>query len=299
LEEILRKRDHNWLNWYEKRKKSLILHVSPLSISESMNDLLYGTIPATLFTSATLATNGTFDYIRTRLGLPQTTLHEICPPHFDFKSQTLLYIPRRLSRPGSPDFGQDAGHEILRILQRTEGRALVLFTSYHNLNIVHEILSEQLPYTLHRQGDAPRSVLLDRFREDIHSVLLATGAFWQGVDVPGESLSCLIIDKLPFDSPGDPVVSARIDAIRSRGGNPFMEYQIPSAIITLKQGLGRLIRKRSDRGILSILDVRILTSRYGRFFLESLPSIPVTHNLSDIDSFFAETGSTRQRLNNM
>jgi ATP-dependent DNA helicase DinG len=299
LEEILRKRDGNWLNWYEKRKKNLILHASPLDISESMNDLLYGTIQATLFTSATLAANGTFDYIRTRLGLPETTLQEVCPSHFDFKTQTLLYIPRRLSTPSSPDFGRDAGHEIMRILERTQGRALVLFTSYHNLNIVYETLRERLPYTIHRQGDAPRSILLDRFREDIHSVLLATGAFWQGVDVPGETLSCLIIDKLPFDSPGDPVVAARIDAIRSRGGNPFMDYQVPSAIITLKQGLGRLIRKRSDRGILSILDVRILTSRYGRFFLESLPPIPMTHDLSDIDRFFTEKGSTSQPPNKM
>jgi ATP-dependent DNA helicase DinG len=294
LEEILRKRDGNWLNWYEKRKKNLMLHASPLDISESMNELLYATIQTTLFTSATLAANRTFDYIRARLGLPETTLQEVCPSFFDFETQTLLYVPKRLPAPNSPHFGRDAAAEIMRILERTRGRGLVLFTSYHNLNIVYEILKEQLPYTIHRQGDAPRSILLERFREDIHSVLLATGAFWQGVDVPGEALSCLIIDKLPFDSPGDPVVAARIDAIRSRGGNPFMEYQVPSAIITLKQGLGRLIRKRSDRGILSLLDVRILTSRYGRFFLESLPPIRMTHDLSDIDGFFTETGSTNQ-----
>ncbi|MBW1781241.1 MAG: ATP-dependent DNA helicase [Deltaproteobacteria bacterium] len=291
LEEILKNRGSNWLNWYEKRKKSLVLHSSPLDISESMNDLLYGNIQAALFTSATLSTNGTFDYIRARLGLPDATLQEICHSHFDFKTQTLLYIPKRLPAPNAPDFGSEAALEIMKILERTQGRALVLFTSYQNLNRVHEILKERLPYAIHRQGDAPRSVLLNRFREDIHSVLLATGAFWQGVDVPGEALSCLIIDKLPFDSPGDPVVAARIDAIRSRGDNPFMEYQVPSAIISLKQGLGRLIRKRSDRGILSILDVRILTSRYGRFFLESLPPIPLTHDLSDIDRFFNETGS--------
>jgi ATP-dependent DNA helicase DinG len=294
LEEILRERDGNWLNWYEKRKRSLMLHASPLDISEPMNDLLYGTIRTTVFTSATLTANGTFDYIRGRLGLPETTLQEVCPPHFDFETQTLLYIPKRLSAPNSPHFSRDAAAEIMHILERTEGRALVLFTSYHNLNIVYEILKERLPYAIHRQGDAPRSILLERFREDIHSVLLATGAFWQGVDVPGEALSCLIIDKLPFDSPGDPVVAARIDAIRGRGGNPFMEYQVPSAIITLKQGLGRLIRKRSDRGILSILDVRILTSRYGRFFLESLPPVHMTHDLSDIEGFFTETGSTSQ-----
>jgi ATP-dependent DNA helicase DinG len=174
----------------------------------------------------------------------------------------------------------------MEILKRTQGRALVLFTSYHNLNVVHQILEGRIPYTIHRQGDAPRSVLLEEFRRDIHSVLLATGSFWQGVDVPGESLSCLIIDKLPFDSPGEPLVAARINAIRDKGGNPFMEYQVPSAIISLKQGLGRLIRKNSDRGILSVLDTRIVTSRYGRFFLDSLPEIPVSHELSDIDRFF-------------
>jgi len=299
LEEILRKRDGNWLNWYEKRKMSLMLHASPLDISESMNALLYGAIQATLFTSATLTTKGTFDYIRTRLGLPKATLQEVCPSHFDFETQALLYIPRRLSPPNAPHFGRDVAREIIRILERTRGRALILFTSYHNLDVVYEILKGQIPYEVHRQGDAPRSILLERFREDVHSVLLATGAFWQGVDVPGESLSCLIIDKLPFDSPGDPVVSARIDAIRSQGGNPFMEYQVPSAIITLKQGLGRLIRNGSDRGILSILDVRILTSRYGRFFLESFPPIPVTHDLSDIDRFFSETGSRSQPPNKM
>ena len=291
LEEILKKRDSNWLNWYEKRKKTLILHSSPLDISESMNERLYGNIQAALFTSATLSTNGTFDYIRTRLGLPESAIQEICHSHFDFETQTMLYIPKRLPAPNEPDFGREAAGEISRILDLTKGRALVLFTSYFNLNLVYEILKKRLSYEIYKQGDAPRSVLLNRFREDVHSVLLATGSFWQGVDVPGEALSCLIIDKLPFDSPGDPVVAARIDAIRSQGGNPFMEYQVPSAIISLKQGLGRLIRKQSDRGILSILDVRIMTSRYGRFFLESLPDIPLSHDLSDINRFFNETDS--------
>lgn len=290
-EEILRQRDDNWLNWYEKRKKSLVLHASPLDISASMKDLLYSSVQAVLFTSATLTANGAFDYIRSRLGLPETTLQEVCPPHFDFRSQTLLYIPRGLQDPNSPGFCHDAAGEIGRILERTRGRALVLFTSYHNLNTVYDLLKEKLPYKVLRQGDAPRSNLLGRFKKDIHSVLLATAAFWQGVDVPGEALSCLIIDRLPFDSPGDPVVAARIDAIRRRGGNPFMEYQVPSAIIMLKQGFGRLIRKGSDRGILSILDVRILTSRYGRFFLESLPRIRIIRDISEIDRFFAESGA--------
>ena len=297
LEELLREREGNWLNWYEKRKKSLILHVSPLDISQPMKELLYGNIQASLFTSATLAANGTFDYIRARLGLPEVTLQKICPSHFDFKTQTLLYVPRHLCAPNGPHFGREAAGEIMRILERTQGRALILFTSYYNLNLVYGILKHKVPFTIFRQGDAPRSLLLNRFREDIHSVLLATSAFWQGVDVPGEALSCLIIDKLPFDSPGDPVVAARIDAIRGRGGNPFIEYQLPSAIITLKQGIGRLIRKRSDRGILSVLDVRILTSRYGRFFLESLTPIPVTHDLSAIASFFTETDGKAHQPN--
>lgn len=294
LEEIFRKRDGNWLNWYEKRKQSITFYASPLNISATLNDLLYDNVQSVLFTSATLSTNGTFEFIRGRLGLPESTLQDICPSHFDFQTQTLFYIPNRLPPPNATYFARDAAREMVRILERTRGRALILFTSYHNLNRVYGILRQRLSYVIFRQGDAPRSVLLRQFSEDIHSVLLATGAFWQGVDVPGEALSCLIIDKLPFDSPGDPLVAARIDAIRRQGGNAFMAYQVPSAIITFKQGIGRLIRKRSDRGVLSILDVRILTSRYGRFFLESLPPITVTHDISAIDRFFSETDSASE-----
>ncbi|MBW1705353.1 MAG: ATP-dependent DNA helicase [Deltaproteobacteria bacterium] len=285
LDQILERRDSQWLNWYEKRKRSLVLHASPLDISGRMNELLYEKVQGVVFTSATLSTNRTFDYISTRLGISDA-LEGIYPSHFDFKTQTLMYIPRDLPPPNAPDFALEVARRVMDILKMTHGRALVLFTSYHNLNLVHQIMEGRIPYTIYRQGDAPRSVLLEGFRRDIHSVLLATGSFWQGVDVPGESLSCLIIDKLPFDSPGEPLIAARIDAIRDQGGNPFMEYQVPSAIISLKQGLGRLIRKNSDRGILSVLDTRIVTSRYGRFFLDSLPEIPVSHELSDIGRFF-------------
>jgi ATP-dependent DNA helicase DinG len=285
LDQILKKRNSKWLNWYEKRKRSLILHASPLDISGRMNELLYEKVRSVVFTSATLSTNRNFDYIRSRLGLSRT-LEGIYTSHFDFKTQTLMYIPKDLPSPNAPDFASNLAKRIMGILKRTQGRALVLFTSYRNLNVVHHILEDRAPYTVYRQGQAPRSLLLEEFRRDIHSVLLATGSFWQGVDVPGESLSCLIIDKLPFDSPGEPIVAARIDAIHDNGGNPFMEYQVPSAIISLKQGLGRLIRKNSDRGILSVLDTRIVTSRYGRFFLASLPEIPLTHKLSDISRFF-------------
>ncbi len=291
LDQILSEREANWFRWYERRKKGVTLFASPLDISDRMKELLFDKVKTVVLTSATLSTGGTFDYIRSRLGLPEHALEGICPSHFDFKTQTLMYIPRDLAQPGKATFGPEIARRILEILERSKGRALVLFTSYHNLNLVHRMLEGNIPYPIYRQGDAPRSALLESFRNDIHSVLLATSAFWQGVDVPGEALSCLIIDKLPFDSPGEPLVAARIEAIRDRGGNPFMEYQLPSAIISLKQGLGRLVRKGTDRGILSILDVRIMTSRYGKFFLESLPRIPLTHELSDINRFFEKEKS--------
>jgi len=288
MEQVVSKKDVTWLNWYERRKRSLVLHASPLDVSGSMNRYLYEKVHSVVLTSATLSTNNRFDYIRSRLGLPEETLEGLYASHFDFEIQTLLYLPKNLSAPNETHFPVEAAGEIMRILTESKGRALVLFTSYFNLNRVYEIIGGQLPYTVFKQGDAPRSTLLEKFKEDINSVLLATGSFWQGVDVPGEALSCLIIDKLPFASPGDPLVAARIEAIREGGGNPFMEYQVPSAIISLKQGMGRLIRKASDRGIMAILDKRILTSRYGGIFLKSLPPIPLIHDMEKIERFFSK-----------
>jgi ATP-dependent DNA helicase DinG len=286
LTRIFTLNDPEWLTWYENRKKTLVLHASPLDISGSMKDLLYQKVRSVIFTSATLSTGGDFRYLRRRLGIEAEVLEGIYPSHFDFRQNTLFYVPRDLPVPGDPVFAEKAAERIEQLLGISEGRALVLFTSYSNLHIAHAALDGKLPFTLYRQGDAPRSALLDAFRTDTHSVLLATGSFWEGVDVPGESLSLLIIDKLPFDSPGDPLVAARIEAIRSRGGNPFMDYQVPSAIISLKQGLGRLIRNGSDRGVLVVLDSRLVTSRYGRSFLESLPDMPLTHDLEEVRKFF-------------
>lgn len=286
LERIFLSDASNWLCWYEKRKKAIVLHKSPLDISQYMQELVYHKGKAVVFTSATLSTNGNFDYIRSRLGLLEEVTEGIYPSHFDFSEQTILYVPKDLPPPGDPEFGAKAGMRILNTLKCTAGRALVLFTSFQNLYRVHRIVRGKIPYNIWKQGDAPKSVLLKEFTKDTHSVLLATGSFWQGVDVPGEALSCLIIDKLPFDSPGDPLIAARLESIRSRGGNPFMEYQLPSAIISLKQGLGRLIRNSADRGILAIMDSRMITRSYGRFFFESLPEIPLTHELSDVESFF-------------
>lgn len=296
LERILSPHDAQWLTWYENRRKTLILHGSPLEIAGSMQELLYQKIPGVLFTSATLSTRGNFDYLKERLGLSQEVLTEVYPSHFDFTHQSVLYVPRDLPVPGDPDFGRRIAERIKDLLSISEGRALVLFTSYQNLDLVHRYLAGNIPYALLRQGDGPRSTLLEQFRKDTHSVLLATGSFWEGVDVPGESLSALIIDKLPFDSPGDPLVAARIDLIRSRQENPFMKYQLPSAIIGLKQGLGRLIRSSTDRGLLSVMDSRLLTSRYGRFFLESLPKVPLTSDLGEVRRFFGKTDELDGRM---
>ncbi len=289
LERVLSSRTSDWLRWYEIRRKGVVLHASPLNVSPYLEESLYLEGRSTVFTSATLSTNGDFSYYRSRMGISEDVLEKVYTSHFFFQEQTLMYIPKDLPLPGHPDFGLRAAKRILDILRITSGRALVLFTSYQNLNLVHQILEGEIPYTIFKQGAAPRSLLLEEFKRDTHSVLLATGSFWQGVDVPGEALSCLIIDKLPFDSPGEPVVGGRIESIRRRKGNPFMEYQLPSAIISLKQGLGRLIRNTSDRGVLSILDIRMIKSRYGRFFFDSLPQIPLSHELSDIKRFFGQS----------
>lgn len=274
-----------WLEWYEKRKRGITFHASPLDVAEYMREQLYSRVKSIVFTSATLSVNGTFDYIRSRLGITEEALETLCPSHFDYREQVVFYIPDDLPLPGSAEFVSAITGRIAEILKLSSGRALVLFTSYYNLNAVYSSLRDTIPYRIFRQGEAPRTILLERFREDTHSVLLATGSFWQGVDVPGETLSCLIIDKLPFDSPGDPLVAARIDVINKRDGNPFMEYQVPSAIIALKQGLGRLIRKSSDRGILAVLDKRIIKSSYGRFFISSLPEMKISNSLKDLQEF--------------
>jgi ATP-dependent DNA helicase DinG len=289
LERVLSSTAPDWLQWYEIRRKGVVLQASPLNVSQYLEEFLYLEGRSTVFTSATLSTNGDFSYYRSRMGISEDVLEKVYTSHFFFQEQTLMYIPKDLPLPGHPDFGLRAAKRILDILRITSGRALVLFTSYQNLNLVHQLLGGEIPYTIFKQGAAPRSLLLEEFKRDTHSVLLATGSFWQGVDVPGEALSCLIIDKLPFDSPGEPIVGGRIESIRRRKGNPFMEYQLPSAIISLKQGLGRLIRNTSDRGVLSILDIRMINSRYGRFFFDSLPQIPLSHELSDIKRFFGQS----------
>jgi ATP-dependent DNA helicase DinG len=198
-----------------------------------------------------------------------------------------MYLPPRMPDPRSADFSSAAAREVIEILKRTKGRAFVLFTSYATLREVHAFAEMALEYPILVQGTAPRSELLRQFRTTPHAVLFATSSFWQGVDVVGDALSCVIIDKLPFASPGDPVTAARIDAIRAQGGEPFAEYQVPLAILALQQGLGRLIRHRQDRGVLAILDPRLRTKGYGARFINSLPPTPRVHRLEAVEAFFS------------
>jgi ATP-dependent DNA helicase DinG len=258
---------------------------------------IFQQLPRVVLTSATLSTGNNFEFVKTRLGL-DTPVECIVDSPFDYEDQALLYLPKWIPEPNSQDFTTFAASEIEQILEKSVGRAFVLFTSYRNMDAVYERLKQKLPYKLLKQGQKSRNALLDEFRKDIHSVLFGTSSFWQGVDVQGEALSCVIIDKLPFASPSEPIVEARIEDLRNRHENPFMSYQVPSAIITLKQGLGRLIRSKQDRGLLCILDSRLLTKQYGRVFLESLPRFPIIRDMKepiDITPFGSERLSKSHR----
>jgi ATP-dependent DNA helicase DinG len=282
---LLRANDSDYVYFVEFRGRGIFLRAAPVDVSGIVRELLLDRMRTTVLTSATLTVDGTFDYIRKRLGIK--TAAEIClPSEFDFGRQALMYLPPRMPDPRSVDFSMAAGREVVEILKRTRGRAFVLFTSYATMRDVLGIAEMALDYPIFAQGSAPRTQLLKQFRATPNAVLFATSSFWQGVDVVGESLSCVIIDKLPFTSPSDPVTAARIDAIRERGGDPFGEYQVPLAILALQQGLGRLIRHRQDRGLLAVLDPRLRTKGYGRRFIASLPPAPIVQNLTAIEAFF-------------
>ena len=285
LEFLTRADDPGFVFFLEMRGRGVFLRGAPIDVSAIVRDLLFGRMRATVLTSATLAVDGSFDYVKSRLGIGSADEIRLTS-EFDYRTQAILYLPKRMPDPRSPQFIAQAGREVIDILTRTRGRAFVLFTSYHNLRQVHQLAAAQLDYPILVQGTAPRSSLLRDFKATPHAVLFATSSFWQGVDVVGEALSCVIIDKLPFASPGDPITSARIDAISARGGSAFGEYQIPLAILALQQGLGRLIRHRQDRGVLAVLDPRLRTMGYGRRFLASLPPAPVTHDIDAIERFF-------------
>ena len=283
---LLRASDPDYVYFVEFRGRGVFFRASPIDVSSIVRELLLDKMRATVLTSATLTVDGGFGYIRERLGIRSAAEIRL-PSEFDFERQAVLYLPPRMPDPRSEEFAGAAGRQVVEILRRTRGRAFVLFTSYATLRAVQGVAEMALDYPIFVQGTAPRTQLLKQFRATPHSVLFATASFWQGVDVVGEALSCVIVDKLPFTSPGDPITAARIDSIRARGGEPFEEYQVPLAILALQQGLGRLIRHRRDRGVLAVLDPRLRTKGYGRRFLASLPPAPVVYELDSLSTFLA------------
>ncbi len=282
---LLAASDPGYVYFLEVRGRGVLLRASPIDVSRIVRDLVAGERRATLITSATLSVDGGFGYIKERLGLDEADALSV-PSEFDYRTQALLYLPRRMPLPRDDRYAEAVAFETGQLLRCSRGRAFVLFTSYATMHAVVRLLEGELEFPMIVQGKAPRSVLLDEFRRTANAVLFATSSFWQGVDVQGEQLSAVIIDKLPFTSPGDPIVAARIEALAARGGSAFDDYQVPLAILALLQGLGRLIRHRNDRGVLAILDPRVRTMGYGRRFLASLPPAPVTYNIAEVRRFF-------------
>ena len=281
---LLESEEKGYVYWFERRGKGTFLVATPIDVSEIMRERLFEQFDTIVLTSATLAVGGRFDYAKRRLGI-SAAQEKVLPQEFDYPSQALLYIPKTLPDVRDARFAGKAAEEIAAILKMTLGRAFCLFTSYAQMREIHERLTGTVPFPLLLQGTAPRSALLDRFRATPGAVLLATASFWQGVDVPGSQLSCVIVDKLPFAVPSDPIVAARVRALADDGQNAFAEYQVPKAVLTLKQGFGRLIRSRTDRGVLAILDNRIARMQYGRIFMESLPGYALTHDLAEVERF--------------
>lgn len=271
--------------WVESSRSGFSLHATPQEISGLFQQYMQGFNAAWIFTSATLSVAGSFEHFVQQLGLEDPVIEAFDSP-YDYRRQALLYLPPGMPEPNAPDFLERFIDMIRPVLAASGGRAFILFTSYRALQYVAESLRGDSRHPLFVQGDAPRSQLLDRFRESQGGVLLGTSSFWEGVDIKGEALSCVIIEKLPFAAPNDPVLQARLELLRKQGLNPFMSYQVPQAAIALKQGMGRLLRDPEDRGVVVIADARLKTKPYGRVFLESLPPMPVTQDIADVQDFF-------------
>src|SRR5438128_7378835 len=283
---IVKAEDKQFVYWIERRGRGVFLRASPIDVSGLLQDKLFEKVPTVILTSATLSSGGNFRFIRERLGLDKSE-EMIADSIFDFENQAVLYLPPKMPDPRAPHWAAAAAEQVIKIVNATAGRAFVLSTSNAGMNEMFERVASQIDYPCFVQGSASKGELLKRFRETPNAVLFATSSFWQGVDVRGEQLSCVIIDKLPFAVPSDPIIAARQRFIEEQGGSSFYEYSVPQAIISLKQGLGRLIRSTTDRGVLAVLDPRLRTKMYGQMFLKSLPPCRVTSNVDELIRFFA------------
>lgn len=290
--------DKKFVYWIERRGRGIFLRASPIDVSGLLEDKLFGEVDTVVLTSATLSSAGHFGFIRERLGLDKAE-DLIAESTFDFKTQAMLYLPPKMPEPRSSEWAEAAASEVIKIVKATNGRAFVLSTSLAGMQSLYDLVMPELDYYCLLQGTASKSQLLTRFRETPNAVLFATSSFWQGVDVRGEQLSCVIIDKLPFAVPTDPIVAARQRFIEEEGGSSFHEYSVPQAIISLKQGLGRLIRSTTDRGVLAVLDPRLRTKSYGRIFLQSLPQCRVTSRISDLGSVFRDQSKIQRPMSNV
>ncbi len=280
--------EKNFVYWFERRNKGVFLAATPIDVSQILRERLFEQFDTVILTSATLTVEGRFDYIRQRLGLDHAKERAL-PPEFDYKEQALFYVPKKMPDVRDPGFAARAAEEIVQLLETSQGRAFCLFTSYTQMNELYERVRTRVDFPLLLQGTAPRTALLETFKNTPGAVLFATSSFWQGVDVPGEQLSCVIVDRLPFAVPSDPIVAARVKLLQEDGRNAFAEYQVPQAVLALKQGFGRLIRAKTDRGILALLDTRIQRMPYGRIFLESLPNYRTTQDLAEAGRFLEST----------
>jgi ATP-dependent DNA helicase DinG len=283
---IIKGEDRKFVYWIERRGRGVFLRASPIDVSGLLQDKLFEKVPTVVLTSATLSSAGNFNFIRERLGLDQAE-EMIAESIFDFENQAVLYLPAQMPDPRSPQWASAAAAEVIKIVNATEGRAFVLSTSLSGMNDLFERVGPEIDYPCFVQGSASKGALLSKFRNTPNAILFATSSFWQGVDVRGDQLSCVIIDKLPFAVPSDPIVAARQRYIEEQGGSSFYEYSVPQAIISLKQGLGRLIRSTTDRGVLAVLDPRLRTKMYGQTFLQSLPPCRVTSDIDELAQVFA------------